>query len=236
MAGETDTTTSATETTTPAAVLPAAESTPKTETALPVEDKSLMNAEEPPAEGQDSVKAGEEDKKTPTTAAYEDFKTPEGFTVDEAKMTEFKEMAAESGLSQEQAQKLLDKHHEIVKETADQGRKLWDQLKTQWHSEINADPDIGGKNLPETKRQIAKLIDTIAGKDAKETRAAFDLTGAGDNPYVVRLLTKAARALGVSEGKPLPGTPGKQQQPRTAGSIMYPNQQGLGNSHLNPST
>lgn len=169
---------------------------------------------EPPKEGE--TKPAE-----PTKAAEpltkEALTIPEGFQADEASVGKFLEIANELGLSKEGASKLVGLQAELAKQASEAGSKLWEETQTQWQDQVRADPEIGGTKLQENLGVIAKLLDSHGNA---EVRQAFDITGAGNNPAVIKFLIKVGKELG--EGKPVLGGPGNA--PADAASILYPNQ------------
>ena len=142
---------------------------------------------------------------------------PEGFQADEASVGKFLEIANELGLSKEGASKLVGLQAEFAKQASEAGSKLWEETQTQWQDQVRADPEIGGTKLQENLGVIAKLLDSHG---SPEVRQAFDITGAGNHPAVIKFLIKVGKELG--EGNPVSGRPGTA--PSDPASILYPNQ------------
>lgn len=142
---------------------------------------------------------------------------PEGFTADETATGKFLEIANELGLSKEGASKLVGLQAELAKQASEAGSKLWEETQSQWQDQVRADPEIGGTKLQENLGVIAKLLDSHGNA---EVRQAFDITGAGNNPAVIKFLIKVGKELG--EGGPVSGRPGTA--PSDPASILYPNQ------------
>lgn len=168
---------------------------------------------EPPKEGE--APKTEAPKAEPLTK--EALTIPEGFQADDASVGKFLEIANELGLSKEGASKLVGLQAELAKQASEAGSKLWEETQTQWQDQVRADPEIGGTKLQENLGIIAKLLDSHGNA---EVRQAFDITGAGNNPAVIKFLIKVGKELG--EGKPVLGGPGNA--PADAASILYPNQ------------
>lgn len=154
-------------------------------------------------------------KAEPLTA--EALKFPEGFTADAEASGKFLEIANELGLSSEAANKLVGLQADLMKQASEAGSKLWEDTQKQWQDQVRADPEIGGTKLEENLSHIAKLL-TSHGND--EVRQAFDITGAGNHPAVIKFLSKIGKELG--EGSPVSGRP--STAPQDAASILYPNQ------------
>lgn len=177
-----------------------------------------------------------EDKKEPVKGApekYEAFKAPEGYTYDEKGLAEASAVFKDLGLSQDQAQKLMDvyasKSLEAAKEATDRGQKAVDEMRKSWRDSVAADPEIG-KKLSEVKVTIGRALDSLGDqKLTSDFKAAMDLTGVGDHPAFVKAFYKLAQAVvegsHVSGGGPSPhgqAPNGKLAKP-TPAQAMYPN-------------
>src|SRR3990172_1633324 len=150
----------------------------------------------------------------PLTA--ETVKLPEGFTVDEPTMTSFLEVMNDRELSAaDRAQKLIDLQASVLTQASEANSKAWDELQETWKGEVKADPEIGGAKFDLTVSNISKLLDQYG---SKETRDAFSLTGAGNNPHIVKFMSKLATQL--TEGNPVLGNPGATST--TAAERMFP--------------
>lgn len=154
---------------------------------------------------------------------YEAFTLPEGYEANEPVLIEATGLFKEIGLSQAQAQKLVDFYSKVSADAADAGIKLWQETQTAWREEVKADPVIGGQKLGPVMATIKKAINTIG--DAKlisEFHEAMNITGAGNNPAFIRAFHSLAQKL--VEGGPVSGKPeSSQKPPATAGAALYPN-------------
>lgn len=171
---------------------------------------------------------------------FKDFTLPEGVKADDALLTSFKGAASKAGLSQEQAQALISEFGgkfvpaAALKEAVDGPMKLWTDTQQKWLDEVKADKEIGGANIEPMKVAIAKAIDSLAGDKAtaQKVRDAFNFTGAGNHPEIIRLLFRASKL--VNEGQHVPGKPsGTGKSPA---STLYPDAgtTPLGNANLTP--
>ena len=93
---------------------------------------------------------------------YGDFKLPEGASVDDDSLKAASALFADSGLSQEQAQKFIDLAVSREQVAARKGVQAFVDLQTKWVSEIKADPDIGGDKFQATIASAARAIDRLA--------------------------------------------------------------------------
>ncbi|MBD1412802.1 hypothetical protein NUJ30_08720 [Burkholderia contaminans] len=168
--------------------------------------------------GDDASKGGADEP-----VEYTDFKLPEGVQVDEQKMTDFKATASEAGLSQDQAQKLVDLYSNAVKAATDASTQLWYDTQKQWQADVLKDPEIGGNNFEPMKATVAKAIDAVGGEDAAKIREAFNYTGAGNHPDVIRFLYRLGKAIGEG-GAVAGGAPTAVEAPKSAAEKLYPSQ------------
>ncbi|TDY26296.1 hypothetical protein B0G81_6806 [Paraburkholderia sp. BL6665CI2N2] len=198
------------------AVAPAADATAA---AAAAKADGAEKAGEADAAGKEGGK--ETGEKTPVE--YTDFKLPEGVEVDEAKLNDFKAKASEAGLTQEQAQQLVDLHANTLKSATDASTQLWYDTQKQWQEAVMKDPEIGGKNFEPMKAVVANAIDVIGGEDAAKIRQAFEYTGAGNNPEVIRFLYRLGQTIGEG-GSVASGAPAASGQPKSAAEKLYPSQ------------
>jgi hypothetical protein len=159
---------------------------------------------------------------------YEDFKTPEGFTIPPEIATEISTVFKEVNISQADGQKLIDLYAKHTQEALQAPADFYADKQEEWRNTINADPEIGGSKLNGVRVSIAKLIDSLGDSAlADGFREAMDYTGAGNHPAVVKWLSRIAQKL--TEGGPVRGAgpsldgmrrPGEGRP--TAAQAIYP--------------
>lgn len=178
-----------TPTTDPAA--PTTETDPKVEAPKVGEEPK---AGDPPKEGEPAA---------PEPVTREALKLPDGMTVDDETMASFIELTNDAEKSPaERAQAMVDLHTSLMQKASEAASQQWTELQDKWTETIKADPEIGGDRLDPALGQISKMLDTHG---SPEVREAFDLTGAGNNPAIIKFLHKLA--VQVGEGTPTAGTP-----------------------------
>lgn len=220
----------------PAAVEPAkvAEPVKATEPAKPVTTEPPKVAanilgDKPKEEGEPAKTEPKKDDKPPVELKAEDYKftPPEGVTIDEGLSKPFANWAAKNKLSQEAAQALFaDAGGEITK-LLTAPYETWKSTQETWQTTVKADPEIGGAKLDGVISTIHKAIDQFGGDkgiDAAAFREALTFTGAGNNPAVIRVLSRMAKA--VTEATPVNPNPGGAK--RDPASLLYPSTQGDG--------
>lgn len=136
------------------------------------------------------------ENKTPESAAaanvvpekYE-FKAPEGTEFDPEVLETFSGAAKDAGLSQDAAQKVLEKMAPaLVARQVDQVKAIHEE----WRTAASSDAEFGGDKLQENLGVARKALDTFG---TPALRTLLDDTGLGNHPEVIRLLFKAGKAI-----------------------------------------
>jgi hypothetical protein len=217
----------------PAAAAPAAEPAKvddKSQVAKPGEDgkekapTSIIGAagtepqkKEKPAEGQDPApgEPKKEEKKDDNPVEYEDFILPEGVKVNKELMSAFKKFASENGLTQEQAQKIVEMQTKdiIAQEKAAQEAHL-QRVKT-WETESL---QFLGPDKDKKLAAVGKVFNKFGAVGGNEVRDILEKTGLGSHPAFVKFF--AAVGSNFAED-PLPeGAPGASANEKDAQAIQ----------------
>lgn len=228
------------------AVEPPKEGDPKPAVEAKPEEKPKEpeKAADAPKEGEPKVEAkpAEPVKSEPFDYGY---KVPEIITMDDAQKGELHE-ALDSFRADPKAgaQKLLDMHAKSVQAFADHHTEqtLRNQIKTfnatrrEWQIAADADPEIGGPAKDTARAAIARVRDSVIStakpgtpQHAADVQAFNEfcrVTGAGDNPTMLKMFHRMARFLDEPPppppgGKP-PATNGANPN-ATRSQRMYPN-------------
>ena len=139
-------------------------------------------------------------------------------------LTAFGDVAKELNLSQEAAQKVLDKVAPVVQ--AKQAKALED-AKNGWVNDSQSDEEFGGENFDANLKTAKSALDTF-GNDA--LKSLLVETGFGNHPEIIRFMYRAGKALsedsyiGNSEGADSLRTSGPKDFNAIANSL-YSNQQ-----------
>lgn len=172
----------------------------------PAEDVGHAEGSEGVSEGgkeNPSDATGEKPEEAPEGAPekYEEFKMPEGMTLDGKVSEAFQGAAKELGLSQEKAQGFIDKLAPVL---AQQSMERIKAISDDWREKSMKNEEIA-KSLPD----IARLRDKFA-KDASGNIdpdiAEFMNSPMGNHPGCLKLLARAGRAFGEGsypQGKPV---------------------------------
>lgn len=135
-------------------------------------------------------------------------------------MTSFVGIMNDAAMSpQQRAQALIDLQASLTTKSSEAGSQAWKDEQAAWQAEIANDPVLGGPNLEKTVAGIGQLMDRFA---TDEIRQAFDQTGAGNNPHIVRFLSTLVSQLKEAPAIP-PGGPGNGGAPKTLADRIYGN-------------
>lgn len=192
---------------------------PKTE----ADGKTLLT------EGKKEEPPKEETKGAPEK--YEDYKVPDGYTLDPEVKGEADKLFKSLGLLQDQAQSLVDFYTAKTTEAFQAPFTAYQEMTNGWRTEAESHPDLRGKlgAGQEVNVRIAKFLDGLPdSKLASDFRSLMDLTGAGNHQAFIRVIDHAAKQM--TEGTHVAGNgPGKDGQsapgrpaPSAAGAL-WPN-------------
>jgi hypothetical protein len=138
---------------------------------------------------------------TATAAAPEaySFTMPEGMELDTAAVERYAPVFQELGLTQEQAQRLVDLRAAEVKAMQDgagESAEKWyaerraaeiAEANESGEAAIKADKEIGGANFDPVRSRVIEAVGSIG---TPELRAEFDRLGLGNNPELVRFVNR----------------------------------------------
>ncbi len=146
-----------------------------------------------------------------------EFKLPDGVQLDDKGTAAFSEVAKELNLTQEAAQKVLDKMGPVI---AGRHAEALTQAKAQWVESAQTDKEFGGDKLPENLAVAKKALDAFG---TPELRTLLNESGLGNHPELIRLMYRAGKA--ISEDKFVPAGSGSPNGAKDAANALYPNQQ-----------
>lgn len=176
----------------------------------------------PTGEGAQPKSEGEDTASAPEAPVY-DFKLPESFVADDALMTKAKEVFAANGVSADAAQPLVDLFASAMQAASAAQATALRERETAWLAELNSLPELSGPTREKTSEAIGKLYDVYGSPEAKE---AFNASGYGNNPALVKMMVKIANALNEggpsSVGRPAPNTRDGRPTGRTLSQQLFP--------------
>lgn len=171
------------------------------------------------SEAKEADAGGKDEAATGAPEVYDTsaFKMPEGVEFDAEGFGAVEPVLRELNLTQDQAGKLMAAYGEkivplIQKRTADQFDNQAAELRADLARELQADPEVGGKKLDESRSFAAKAIAHFIPKaDERNEFATFlNESGLGNNRFLMRLVAGAGRTLSeastlssANQGKPV---------------------------------
>lgn len=135
-----------------------------------------------------SPEAGKPEQKPVVPERY-DLKLPEGSPLDKAHVETTAAFAKERGLSNEQAQAILDREHQAVASHLE-GVKAMQQ---QWAEDSKNDKEIGGEGFSKNVELAKRVVDKYG---SESFRKALSESGLGNHPELVRFITRIGKAFG----------------------------------------
>jgi hypothetical protein len=125
--------------------------------------------------------------KTPEKVVPEKYelKLGEGSLLDNSALERIGALARSQGLSNEEAQGLVDRHQE---ETF----KFIEERKAAWHKEASNDKEIGGEQFAHNAELAKRAFERVAPPGLKEE---MDKTGYGNHPLILKMFVNLGRMM-----------------------------------------
>ena len=158
----------------------------------------------------DAAETKDEGEKPEGAPEKYEWAAPEGVTLDESVMGSLSEVAKELNLSQDAAQKLVDK---MAPAMAQRQAAQVQAMQAEWRESSSGDAEFGGAKLAENMAVAKKALDAFA---TPEFRQLLEQTGMGNHPEVIRTFYRAGKA--ISEDGLVSGSAPKA--PRDARSLF----------------
>jgi hypothetical protein len=118
-----------------------------------------------------------------------EFKPPEGQQFDPEFLNVYSETAKELNLSQENAQKLIDKVSPVLEKQ--QLAKI-EAVRTEWFENSKADKEFGGDKLEANVGVAKQSLDKFGTPELKEF---LNITGLGNHPEMIRFFYRVGKDL-----------------------------------------
>lgn len=186
------------------------------------EKPAEVQAEPAAADAQGDSKPAESNESKPDATEPAD-KVPEKYTfeVDEAshitdaQLEKIAQYAKEQGLSQEDAQKLVDMQVETMNGQVAEQQEQFKQMTNEWKAKASQDKEIGGTEFNRNVELAKRVVDKFASDDFKK---ALNDTGFGNHPELLRVFVRIGQAFG-EDRLVLQGA--QNSKPRSIEDIFY---------------
>jgi hypothetical protein len=149
---------------------------------------------------------------------YAEFAMPEGVEVDSALLDKALPLFKELGMTQANAQKLVDLQAEHVQSFAQTQQDQFSEVITGWADSTKADKEIGGDDFDQNIGIAKTAIEKFG---TPELSQFLHDSGAGSHPEIVRMFLKIGKL--TQEDQPGSGSP--VAKARTLSERLYPNDQ-----------
>lgn len=156
----------------------------------------------------EAAEKAEKENKPAAPEKYE-FTPPEGQELDANALAVFEPIAKELGLSQEQAQKLVDIYPQIQQQQAE----AWSKQVADWGEQVKADKEIGGDKFNASVGAAQRALDQFGNTELREY---LNASGLGNHPALVRFCAKVGKAM-AEDTFVVPNQGGQ----RSAADILY---------------
>lgn len=167
------------------------------------------------AEGTEQPNEETTEPKAEVPEEYADFTMPEGIEVDKSLTDGFKPIAKELGLTQEQAQKLVDYYASGV---LAQRQEQWAGVQKGWQESAKVDKEFGGTQFNENMGLAKSALDKFGTPELKQF---LDQYGGGNNPEVIRFFYRVGKAM--AEPQHVSGAETKSVDAESRIRNLYPN-------------
>jgi hypothetical protein len=142
---------------------------------------------------------------------------PEGVEVDAAALSEVTPIFKELGLTQEQAQKLVDFQAKQVQAGSASQVEAYNQLMSDWQDQARNDKEFGGDRFDENISVARTALEKFGTPELKQVMEEY---GIGNHPEVIRFMVK----VGQLTAEDVPGgTTAALSKAQDRVSLLYPN-------------
>ena len=125
--------------------------------------------------------------------SVDDFKELEGFDAADPALKTYVDLLNDKELSpKDRGVKLIELQKQVMQSLSEKSTQAFVELQGKWQDEVRNDPEFSGGKLEPALGGIAKLLTRFGDEKTKE---AFDYTGAGNHPAIVRFLHKVSSVL-----------------------------------------
>lgn len=121
-----------------------------------------------------------------------DLKLPEGALLDPSRVEKIQSFAKEKGLSNEQAQDLLNSENEAVSSFHSAQQEQLVRAREDWKKQVLEDKELGGDNLNKSVELAHRALNKF-GSDALKDQ--LEKSGLGNHPELVRAFARIGKAM-----------------------------------------
>lgn len=131
-----------------------------------------------------------------------ELKLPEGSHLKADHLEKIVSYAKERGLSNEDAQKLLERENSVVAGFVEDQKQQLKQTTDAWMKEVESDKEIGGTNYKQNVAYANEVVKKFASPQFIKT---LNETGLGNHPELVRVFARIGKLM-ANDKLVVPGT------------------------------
>jgi hypothetical protein len=181
----------------------------------PVGDTVLGSAPQETAKDDANAQGNEEQATAPEVPETYELKLPDDALLGEDHLAQVTDYAKELGLSNEQAQALLERDNQHLTAYRDAQLQAFETEKASWVEAIKADQEIGGQHFDQSVELARRALAKFA---APEFATALNETGFGNHPELVRAFARIGKAMAEDSPTPPGGTAPPQ---RSTADVLF---------------
>jgi hypothetical protein len=141
------------------------------------------------------TEAPQEKPKEVVPEKYE-LKVPDGSSIDATEVEKVSAFAKAKGLSNDQAQLILEQRHDAAQAFANTQQEKFKETAKTWVEQLKTDKEVGGEGFAKNV-ELARRVLNKFGSDNLKT--SLDESGLGNHPELVKLLWKVGQKMGDDE-------------------------------------
>jgi hypothetical protein len=146
-----------------------------------------------------------------------ELKLKENSLLNQAHVESLETFAKDRGLTNEQAQKILERDESQVSTLKAFEEEQRRALTTKWVSEVKADQEIGGEKLAQTVELSHRLVNKFGSQALKQ---ALNETGFGNHPELIRFVSRIAKSMSDDQ-LVLPSTQSVARPVKSPAEVFY---------------
>lgn len=125
------------------------------------------------------------------------LKLPDGSKLEQGDIDEVSAYAREKGLSNDQAQEVLNQRHGFYGKFEQRAKDTLTKAHQGWRDAVMKDPELGGDKFDETAKLAMLPVEKFMSPKLREMLRE---TGYGDHPELVRFLRNIGKAMSEDSG------------------------------------
>lgn len=142
---------------------------------------------------------------------------PQDSLLEPSVIDEIVSYATEQGLSNEAAQKMVERESNAVARHEEAKDKEVIDIRKGWKEDAKADKELGGENLKASTETAMRVIERFASKDFK---TMLEDTGFGNHPEVIRIFKRIGEMMTDDQFVMAKSQTGNQD--KSDAEVLYP--------------